>query len=131
MSVPSYRNPLATMSQVSSAPSPLIESVSPLTWGSSPVTNKRSTPIAIVRNNNCKEEDSDSDDDAVHSFQQLVLENQDANSRFRVGSLPSDSHRRRRAHSHNQLLFGMSLPAAPLLRSTRHRTAKYVHYCWL
>lgn len=120
---------MSSLSQAMSSPSLNSEAaVSPLLWGtaSSPANNgnimsrssTRSTPIAIVRSN---QEDSDTDEDddggdVVQSFQQLVLEsNQNDDSQFCVGSLPT-AGRRRRLH-HQQL--GTSLPAAPLLRSTR------------
>lgn len=119
---------MSRLSQAVSA-SPLNEAaVSPLLWGtaassSSPATNNnnilpRSNPIAIARN---QEEDSDSDDggDVVNSFQQLVLEaNHQDDGQFCVGSLPTTSRRRR----HNHSALGTSLPAAPVLRSKRHRT---------
>lgn len=87
---------------------------------------RRSNPIAIRRNDS-DEEDGDDDDNgvgvAINSFQQLVLSQGAQENEFCVGSLPTsgNTNRRRRIHSQKQQL-GTSLPAAPLLRSTRRQT---------
>lgn len=83
----------------------------------------RSNPIAIRRSDSDDDNSSDDDDDngVVHSFQQLVLEQDVAQEgEFCVGSLPTTNRRRARPH-HQQKQFGTSLPAAPILRSTRSR----------
>jgi hypothetical protein len=82
----------------------------------------RSNPIAIRRIDSDDENSSDGDDGGVvHSFQQLVLEQGAAqDGEFCVGSLPTTNRRRARLH-HQQKQFGTSLPAAPVLRSTRTR----------
>lgn len=65
------------MAQLSQAvSSPLIESISPLLWSTTSPNMMRSNPIAIRRSDSDDDNSSDDDDDngVVHSFQQLVLE---------------------------------------------------------